>query len=189
MSFLALDAKQFATWNKKLAAKQAWDAEQASASKLASKPTADDDWSDVVSGKPEPDPSGYLFERAAERLDIEWAHFGLSYLLQRAADMPYALADLVPDVFGAGLGQQKNEPVVLDGAKVESGYQFLLHLRESELRAAWRPDEMSQLGIFPATAWGEAETLETLIATFRDLVGLFERAHRKQRVLVAAITI
>ena len=189
MSFFALDAKQFATWKKKVAAKQAWDAEQAAAAKQPSKPTADDDWSDVVSGKPEPDPSGYLSERAAEQLEIEWAHFGLSYLMQRAADVPYSLADLVPDVFGAGLGQRDNEPVVLDGPRVESGYQFLMRIRETDLLGAWRPDEMRELGIFPSTAWGEPETLDTLIATFRDLVGLFERAHRKQRVLVSLIMI
>lgn len=189
MSFFALDAKYLAGWKKKLAAKRTWDTEQAAAAKQPSKPTSDDDWGDVLSGKPEPDPSGYLVERAAEQLDVEWVHFGLSYLLQRAADMPYALADLLPEVFGVGLGQRDNEPVILDAPKVEGGYRFLLRIRESELRGAWRPDEMARLGIFPTTAWSEPETLDTLLATFRDLVGLFERAHRKQRALVVEITI
>jgi hypothetical protein len=188
MSFFALDAKQFNTWRKKVAAKQKWDIEQAELAKQPSRPTADDDWSDVLPKKAEPDPDGYLVDHAAEHIEVDWAHFGVSYLMQRAADLPYSLADLVPEVFGDGLGND-GPGVVLDAPKIEIGIQFLSRIDESQLRAAWRPDEMRQLEIWPTTAWGEPDALDTLVETFRDLVGLFERSHREQRVIITQMVI
>jgi hypothetical protein len=188
LSMFALDDKQLAGWKRKIAAKQRWDRDQQAAARQPARSTADDDWSMVLPSRAEPDPSEYLHRRAAEHLDIEWAHFGLSYLLQRAAGLPYSLADLTPEVFGRGLGQGDVFKLELAGAEVDDGSRFLLRLRESELRAAWNAAEMRDLGIFPVTAWDEPDTLETLIATYHALVGLFERAQQSRRTIVVEIT-
>jgi hypothetical protein len=192
--FHALTAEQVAAWRQARTRKAAADARDEAEARSAAKITsAANDWSDVLGGGDEhPDD---VLEAAADMLEMDSEHFGLSYLMQRAAGLDYKLADLTYRVFGRDLGIGNNpdgtihNTVALNQDDLAEGLVFLRSLDERALRAAYEPRRMALIGIHPTSAWAEPSTLETLLDTFHAVRSFFERALGNGHTIVVQIAI
>lgn len=153
------------------------------------------DWGDVLTKKPGEEDPEEILENAKVKLDIDWQHFGLAYLMMNAVGQPYQTADLPNEVFGRNLGIGNNEyggindTAILQPDEVRCGLDYLASFEVNQLRAKYTPKAMEALDIFPTTAWTEAQTIDCLVDTFESLKKLFSKAAKKDLSLVVKIAI
>ncbi len=130
-------------------------------------------------------------EEPSETLRIEWEHFGLSFLIQRTLGRA-SLDQLPPEVFGAGLGEELGEEmlretVTLGPAEVSDGAAFMRRLEDAALRASWDPSAMQMLDVYPALAWNDRRSLESLMKAMGSIRAFFERAKDVRESIVVSI--